>query len=84
MAKQAKRTEKPREMFRSRLKQLMDERGLTRMDLVYATKITYPTLMTWENESFLRIEAPTLSALLRVLECTYDDLVYIELEEDTD
>jgi len=64
--------------FRTRLRQLMAERGLERMDIVRAAGISYPTVVKWETESLGTIEAPVLDALLKVLEVSQQDLIYLE------
>jgi len=59
------------------LKELTEKKGLTRQELHYATRIRYQTLMDLEDDKKLRayVTADIIDALMRVLDCSYHDLI---------
>lgn len=62
-------------VFRTRLAELRRTRGLTRMDLVRQAEVSYPTVVRYETEELGNIEAAKIHAFMRVLDCSFDDLV---------
>lgn len=62
--------------YRTRLAELLKEKSLTRMDIVRRAGLSYPTVVSWENDPLKSIDADKVQAVLTVLECDYDDLVY--------
>lgn len=63
--------------FRTRLAELRERHGVSRMDLVRRADITYPTVMSWENDELTSVDADKLAALMRVFQCNMQDLLYI-------
>lgn len=68
--------------YRTRLAELMQRKGLTRMDLVRSAGLSYPTIVSWESKAMVRIDAATEATLCETLGVTRDELVYIVDEED--
>lgn len=63
--------------FRTRLKELREQRELSRMDLVRDAKMSYPTVVSWENNSMNHVSADIVHRLTNLLGCTVDELVYV-------
>lgn len=70
----------PKAWFRTRLAELMNEKGLSRMDLVRATKMSYPTVVRYETEDMTSIDSQRISELMSALDCEYWELMeyYVE------
>ena len=63
--------------FRTRLSELMEKRGMTRMDVVRQADISYPTVSAWETEKLDSVAADKVEALMRLFGLTkIDDLIY--------
>lgn len=68
--------------FKTRLKHFMEEHGLSRMDVVRIGKMSYPTVVAWENEAMQNLDADLVLSLMRLLKIeSLDDFIYI-IEED--
>lgn len=68
--------------FKTRLKELMKKRGLDRMDIVRDARMSYPTVMSWEDNELNSVGANNVHALMKVLGCTMDELIYT-VEDDS-
>ena len=62
--------------FRTRLAELREKHGVSRMDLVRNAYMTYPTIMTWENDELSSVNASNVWYLLQIFDCTMDELFY--------
>ena len=67
--------------FRTRLAELRKKHNVSRMDLVRKADMTYPTVMSWENDTLSSANANTVWYLLNIFNCTMDELFYI-VDED--
>lgn len=67
-------------VYRTRLKELREEKGLERMDIVYGARMTYQTIAKWESEPLQSIRADNVQAICSVLGCTPEELIYISEE----
>jgi DNA-binding Xre family transcriptional regulator len=69
--------------FRWRLKELREARNLSRMDIVRDAKISYATVQTLEREAETgRVDAPLIARLMRVLDCSFDELITFVEDDD--
>lgn len=73
--------ENPMAKYRTRLKALREDKGLTRMDIVRGMDISYPTVASWETKALDSLDAGKVNALAKLLGCTYEELVYVVEEE---
>lgn len=62
--------------YRTRLADLLKEKGLSRMDIVRQAGLSYPTVVSWEKDALRSLDADKVQAVLDTLGCTYDELVY--------
>ena len=69
--------------FKTRLVELREKHGLSRMDLVRQADMSYPTVVSWENDELLRVNAGTVWHLLKVFDCSMDDLFYFVDDADS-
>lgn len=69
--------------FRTRLSELREKKGVSRMDLVRKADMTYPTVMSWENDELTSVKANTVWHLTKILDCKMDDLFYF-VDESSD
>lgn len=69
-------------VFTTRLADLMRHRGLTRMDLVRQAEVSYPTVVRYETEELANIEAAKIDAFMRVLNCSFDDLIQFAVNDE--
>jgi len=66
-----------------RLRELREDRGLTRMDIVRQANISYQTICKLESgRTTLQLDAPVLAKLMRVLDCGMADLVTLIIDID--
>jgi transcriptional regulator with XRE-family HTH domain len=70
--------------YRTRLRALLKANGMTRRDILRQTTMTYPTLLLWETETLDSLNPRHLQAILRIVRCTYDELVYPVVEAAPD
>jgi|GEM_PF-6547152 len=69
--------------FRTRLKELMEQHGLSRMDMVRRADMTYPTVVSWESDMLKSVDANKVHILTQLFDCKIDDLIYtIDDEEE--
>lgn len=62
--------------YRTRLAEVMKQKGISRMDIVREVHVSYPTVSNWEKKALRGFDAATLKRLLEYLDIEYDDLVY--------
>jgi DNA-binding Xre family transcriptional regulator len=67
----------PMAKFKTRLSELMAKHGVERMDLVRQANMSYPTVMSWENDELSSIDANKVKALLEIFNCEMQDLIYL-------
>lgn len=67
--------------FRTRLAELREKHGISRMDLVRQANMTYPTVMAWENEELATIDANKVSNLMHLFQCSLPDIIYVVEDE---
>ena len=67
---------------RTRLKELMEERNLKRMDIVRQANVSYPTIVRWESEALNELDTSVLIGICNVLKCTIDELIYAVYDEE--
>lgn len=67
--------------FRTRLAALRQAKELSRMDIVRMANLSYPTVTKWETKPLDSVEANTVDVLCRILECTQEELLYLEPDE---
>ncbi len=67
--------------FKTRLKIFMDERGLSRMDMVRDAKMSYPTVVKWEVDGMQSLDADLVITITKLLGVKFEDLIYL-VEED--
>lgn len=67
--------------YRTRLAELMKKHEMTRMDVVRAAGMSYPTVVNWETKAMKSLNASIVSTLLSLFNCAYNDLVYVVEEE---
>lgn len=67
-------------MFRTNLRKLREDKGLSRMDIVRQAGVSYPTVLKWENSALRRLDSVKVKAVITLLECRSDDLIYMEGE----
>lgn len=67
--------------YRTRLKDIREAKGLTRMDVVRGANLAYPTVMNWETSALTSLDAEKVAALLDFLGVTHEELVYLADEE---
>lgn len=67
--------------FRTNLSKLRKQHKVSRMQIVREAGFSYPTVVRWEKEAMASVEAEKVDALLRLFNCTQDELVYI-VDED--
>jgi transcriptional regulator with XRE-family HTH domain len=63
--------------FRTRLTELRKKHNVSRMDLVRKADMTYPTVVSWENDDLISIKAHTVWHLLNMFNCSMDELFYL-------
>ena len=68
--------------YRTRLKEIRERLGLSRMDIVRGANLSYPTVTNWETASLASLEAKKIGPLLDFLGVTHDELVYLVEEEE--
>jgi transcriptional regulator with XRE-family HTH domain len=73
--------------FRTRLKELREEKGWERNDLLRQVMIldydmTYQTIMQWEKHGLSRIDANTAEIFAKVFDCNWHDLFVLVGDED--
>lgn len=68
--------------YRTRLADLLKQKGLSRMDIVRQAGLSYPTVVSWEKDALRSLDADKVQAVLDTLGCTYDELVYRTDETD--
>ena len=66
---------------RTRMEQMREEKGVSRMDLVRELNLTYQTVWKWERGVLTLIDPRVLHALMAYFDCTYEDLIY-EVDEE--
>lgn len=78
MAEQGKRM-----MIRSRLREIMESKGLTRMDVVRGAKLSYPTVTRWEDTQEMgRLDTKVLDSLCQFLAVQPGDILeYVEVDD---
>lgn len=62
--------------YRTHLAELLKAKGVSRMDIVRKAGLSYPTVVSWEKEALKSLDADKIQAVMDVLGCTYDELVY--------
>lgn len=68
---------------RTRLKEIMAAKHVSRMDIVRGAKLSYPTILKWETKPLLELDTTVLHALLDFLDVKYEELVY-EIPKESD
>ena len=66
---------------RTRLKEILEARGIKRMELVRKAGLSYPTILKWEKDALRELDTGVLTALLKYLDIKYEDFVY-EVEDE--
>ena len=70
--------------FKTRIAELREKFGLSRMDLVRKAYMSYPTVVSWETEALASANANTIWLLMQIFECNMDELLYfVDENEDT-
>lgn len=67
--------------IKSKLKNLMDSRGVSRMDVMRGAGISYPTVVRWEENNVKRYDPSTLGKLKAFFNCSESDIVEF-IEDD--
>lgn len=71
--------------FRTRLAQLREEFDISRMDIVRRADMTYPTVMSWENDMLSSIDSNKLFLLMEIFNLkSIDDIIFFVDETDSD
>ncbi len=60
---------------RTRLKEIREAQGYSRMDLVRQANISYPTVSKWEKDKLEELDTEVLMKLCNFLNITIDELV---------
>jgi len=68
---------------RTRLKELRERKGFSRMDIVRQAEISYPTVARWENDELDELDTDVLMKLCNLLDCTFDEFI-VEITEDAE
>ena len=68
--------------IRVKLKAIMEERKLSRMDIVRGADISYPTVVRWEEDSISRLDPMTIAKLKKFLQVDDSELYEIYEVED--
>jgi DNA-binding XRE family transcriptional regulator len=68
--------------FRTHVAELRKKHNVSRMDLVRKADMTYPTVVSWENEALASANANTIWLLMQLFNCTIDELLYF-VDEDS-
>ena len=68
--------------FRTHLAELREKKGISRMDIVREAKLSYQTVHTWENDLLDNISALKVARVMRVLNCSMNELIEIVGEDD--
>jgi len=71
--------------FRTRLADLREQYELSRMDIVRRADMTYPTVMSWENDLLSSIDSNKLFLLMQLFNIErIDDIIFFVDETDFD
>lgn len=71
--------------FRTRLADLREQYELSRMDIVRRADMTYPTVMSWENDLLSSIDSNKLFLLMQLFNIEHiDDIIFFVDETDFD
>lgn len=71
--------------FRTRLADLREQYELSRMDIVRRADMTYPTVMSWENDLLSSIDSNKLFLLMQLFNIDrIDDIIFFVDETDFD
>ena len=71
--------------FRTRLAELRQQFDLSRMDIVRQADMTYPTVMSWENDSLSSIDSNKLFLLMEIFKLNkIDDILFFVDENNTE
>ena len=70
-------------MITVRLKELLEEKQLTRYWLAKTTEIAYPTIDRYYKNEIVRYDSYVLNKICQALDCTPNDLLYYE-KDDSD
>lgn len=62
---------------KSKLKQLMDKQGVTRMDVVRGANLSYPTVVRWEEDRVKKFDPLTLAKLRDYFQCEDSEVAEI-------
>lgn len=63
-----------------KIRRLKNEKGLTQKDLADQLHVTFQTISKWENDEN-EPDVASLKRLAAILECTLDELLNVEIEE---
>jgi len=76
--------EPPIMAVRTRLKEIREAKGYSRMDLVRQADISYPTVSKWEKETLEELDTTVLKKLCNFLDISIDELIVGIHEEIND
>lgn len=65
-------------MAKLKIKEMLDKKGITRYALAKNIGVTYPTIDKIYNGETSSIRLSTLENICRELDCTPNDIIYIE------
>ncbi len=65
---------------KSKLKDLMQSRGISRMDVVRGAGLSYPTVTRWEENNVKRFDPNTVAKLKNFFQCDESD-IYETIED---
>jgi transcriptional regulator with XRE-family HTH domain len=68
--------------YRTRLAALLKAKGLTRLDVIRNTTVPYATIVSWEKDELDSLDSKYLQSVLKILHCTYEELVYPTSDPD--
>jgi transcriptional regulator with XRE-family HTH domain len=68
--------------FRTRLAELREKSGVSRMRIVREVGIAYTTVHSWENDLLARIDADTVARVMEIVGCKSLDEFLEFVEED--
>jgi len=70
--------------FRTRLTELREKYDISRMDIVRRADMTYPTVMSWENDALSSIDSNKLFLLMDILGLNkLDDILFFVDENNS-
>lgn len=68
--------------FRTRLKQLMKEQNVSRMELVRESGMSYPTVMKWETDAMQSVDADLVFILAHRFGVAWYEFIYLVDDDD--